>query len=519
LRPSWLGGERGLGQGGGLIWWWETCRMTITLTRPSGVAETARTLLGGLFADVARFAGAAVGLGQSTERARDLAMRFTPDDTPEESGWRLVYAALGKAIGDAAAPLRHQTTIKDMPSIEHLMQLGGEAIDFDRIELPDTFLQQPKSLPLLGQIAPVLQGALVYRDMDEGLAAERAKALPSLFVAALAESWARHERSLEALEKLTNSPFAVAARQERHWAYYGALLERELLQPLFAGPFSLRDLYQPLRGYWRERKQAGRGEFRSVHHVVDLATAFDGWLDGFDPKDALRVVTGGPGSGKSSFVKWWAASVLKRTAPVATLLVPLHKLDMFDLEAEAGRQAKLLGFPKNPLDPDGGERRLLLILDGLDELEVDHKTGQEAASALITRVDRLLERNRYGHELQIVIAGRELIVSALRGKLGREHQVFHVLGYMTRKPGDDWHDPQKLLARDQRREWWQRWGELSGEALEDIPDAIVRNKKLAELSDQPLLNHLLAVTRADDPAAITAGTSINGVYRNMLEHV
>jgi hypothetical protein len=139
--------------------------MTITLTRPSGVAETARTLLDGLFVDVVRLGGAAAGLGQVTERARELAMRFSPDDTPEESGWRLVYAALAKAITDAAAPLRHQTTIKDMPPIEHLMQIGGKAIDFDRIELPDSFLQQPKSLPLLGQIAPVLQAALE----EEGL--------------------------------------------------------------------------------------------------------------------------------------------------------------------------------------------------------------------------------------------------------------------------------------------------------------------------------------------------------------
>jgi hypothetical protein len=39
------------------------------------------------------------------------------------------------------------------------------------------------------------------------------------------------------------------------------------------------------------------------------------------------------------------------------------------------------------------------------------------------------------------------------------------------------------------------------------------------LSEQPLLNHLLAVTRAATPASLTAETSINGVYRNMLDHV
>ncbi len=497
----------------------EPTRPGITLTRPSSVKETAQTLLGGLFADVVRLGGAAAGFGQVTERARDLAKRFTPDDTPAEAGWRLVYAALVQAITDAAVPLRHQTTIRDMPPIEHLMQLGGKAIDFDRIEAPANFLQQPKALPLLRQIAPVLQGALVYRGMDEVLAGERAAALPGLFVAALAGTWAKHEAGLAALEKLTRSPFEVAARQERHWAYYRAMLERELLDPLFAEAFSLRDLYQPLRCYWRERVEKQRGDTQHIHHVVDLATAFDAWLDAFDARDALRVVTGGPGSGKSSFVKWWAASVLSRQAPVPTLLLPLHKLDTFDLEAEAGKQAKLLGFPKNPLDPGGGERRLLLILDGLDELDADHKTGREAASALITRVDRLLERNRFGHELQVVIAGRELIVSTLRGEFEREHQVFHVMGYLPRKPGDDWRDPTRLLAHDQRKAWWRRWGALTGEALDDAPYAIAQNEQLADLSEQPLLNHLLAVTRAADPDALGRQNSINGVHRGMLEHV
>jgi hypothetical protein len=88
------------------------------------------------------------------------------------------------------------------------------------------------------------------------------------------------------------------------------------------------------------------------HHVVDLAEAFDAWLEPFDKNDALRVVAGGPGSGKSSFVKWWAAQVMQREPMIPTLLVPLHYLKTLDLEREVGDYAKLCGFPANPLDTD-----------------------------------------------------------------------------------------------------------------------------------------------------------------------
>ena len=114
-----------------------------------------------------------------------------------------------------------------------------------------------------------------------------------------------------ALNDLSKSPIALAARQERHWRYYRAHLEHELEQPLFAGDFSLRQLYQPLRGYWVERKDDAQRR-RNESATSSISKRVRCWLDEFDAKDALRVVTGGPGSGKSSFVKWWAWKVLQR---------------------------------------------------------------------------------------------------------------------------------------------------------------------------------------------------------------
>jgi hypothetical protein len=198
--------------------------------------------------------------------------------------------------------------------------------------------------------------------------------------------------------------------------------------------------------------------------------------------------------------------------------VPLHYLKTLDLEREVGDYAKLHGFPANPLDTEAGERRLLLILDGLDELDAD-KRGRDAAAALVTAVRHLLLKNNHNFEIQVVLAGRALIVENLQGELNRERQTFHVLGYAPRKSDDEWHDPAERLAVDQRQAWWHCWGSHSGENLAGMPAEIEDNENLADLADQPLLNHLLAITRAADPAALDASSSVNSVYARLLRHV
>ncbi len=253
--------------------------------------------------------------------------------------------------------------------------------------------------------------------------------------------------------------------------------------------------------------------------MVDLAQAFDGWLEPFDKNDALRVLAGGPGSGKSSFVKWWAAQVMQREPMLPTLLVPLHYLKTLDLEREVGDYAKLCGFPANPLDTAGGERRLLLILDGLDELDADQKRGRDAAAALVTAAQHLLLKNNHNFEIQVVLAGRALIVESLEAELSHERQIFHVLGYAPREADDEWDDPDERLKRDQRQDWWRCWGDLTDEQLADLPAEIAGNKNLTDLADQPLLNHLLAITRAANPAALDASSSVNSVYASLLRHV
>lgn len=488
----------------------------IPLKRPSTWKETAQTLLGPWTQAVAGLAGAA-----------ELVGAFRPDDKLQEAGWRLVYGALQAAVDEAGAPLRTASGTGQRLTIDQLLQFGGEHVDLTTIEVPAKFLDQPKSLPLLTLIEPIVEAALIRQGLDEATAKQRAALLPGFFVAALADVWREDKRWLDAIEQLTNASPEKNARQERAWLFYTEKLERDLARPLFGEPRSLRELYQRPRGYWTEPGKSPQGNPDECRHVVDVATELTNWLDQSEASDALRVVSGGPGSGKSSLAKRWAVAMLRRTPLLPTLIVPLHRIRTFDLEDGVARFAHSEGFAKNPLGRDEGELRLLLILDGLDELDVDQQRGPAAAHQLVNGVIRLLEEAQ-GRDLRVLLAGREVLVAALRGFFGRPRQVLHVLGYLSgqqrrdilrERPGIRWDDPDRSLDIDQREDWWRAWTGASDDKARRLPAALSAENRLVELSDQPLLNHLLAIVHGDAATTINEQTSLNDVYAAVLGHV
>ena len=224
--------------------------------------------------------------------------------------------------------------------------------------------------------------------------------------------------------------------------------------------------------------------------------------------------------------------MLERGSDWRMLVVPLHRLRTFDLEAEIGRFARNEGFAKNPVGVHEGEPRLVLVLDGLDELDADRTRGQAAASHLVTDVHRLLAdvKSQNGRTLRIVLAGREVIVSALQSEIGdAERQIYRAIGYLdaaTKREVDErytasarWYDPDGHRWVDQRELWWKNWGKWCGEAYRDAPATIRDQDQLTELSDQPLLNHLMALAHDEEPSLLNAEAGVNTVYARLLSHV
>ena len=133
---------------------------------------------------------------------------------------------------------------------------------------------------------------------------------------------------------------------QRHATWIRSLYERK---PIFTiNPeqrIPLSGVYQHLRAYWHDDIPADTMESNSSReprrkhlrtYVDQLHTLLHNWLD--DNKAApLRVVAGGPGSGKSSFAKAFAVEVSDQTE-WRTIFIELQNLefDKGDLERRIG---------------------------------------------------------------------------------------------------------------------------------------------------------------------------------------
>src|SRR5204862_2116640 len=111
------------------------------------------------------------------------------------------------------------------------------------------------------------------------------------------------------------TPFPNSGDRARPSVQSSALLERRIQEPVFDEPFSLSQIYVPLSAYYSKERPRNELEVDALrderqkrrHVVIDLQKELANWVDGADPQDAIRVISGGPGSGKSSFARVFAS--------------------------------------------------------------------------------------------------------------------------------------------------------------------------------------------------------------------
>jgi NACHT domain len=212
-------------------------------------------------------------------------------------------------------------------------------------------------------------------------------------------------------------------------------------------------------------EDVSRGGRTRRHGVVSLEQELEQWLRSASREDCIRVLSGGPGSGKSSFARIFAAR-LALGGKHKVLFVPLHLFDPSkDLAEEIGRFVRDEGvLRENPLDPDSPEPNLLIVFDGLDELASQGKAAADTARAFIREVEKVVDRrNANIIRLRVLISGRELVVQENESEFRRPRQILTLLPYFQPKPREHerhlvseregYHDPNGLLEDDLRQRW------------------------------------------------------------------
>ncbi len=174
----------------------------------------------------------------------------------------------------------------------------------------------------------------------------------------------------------------------------------------------------------------------------------------------------------------------------------------------------------NPLDANTGKDRLLIIFDGLDELALQGKAASEVANNFVDEVlRRIQEGNNYHKQRQVIITGRTIAVQSVAAKLREAKQISHVLPYFVEEEERKrYHDPNGLLNEDQRQTWWRQYGEAAGKSYAGLPADLAR-KHLAEITAQPLLNYLVALSYDRKTIEFTDATTLNQIYADLIKAV
>ncbi len=450
---------------------------------------------------------------------------------PDELAWLLIFRALTAAIAELVK--NYHDLFRNRPNEEKLKQLSArfeEEMGRANVSISVDFFNRPAALPLLEQLRSPLSAWLHGLGAASADAEQIAARLPDYFVFALHKTWRQAPQDYAALTQHFETPFTKATEEARSWQLYNQHLHRQVSDRMFAEAFGVDKVYVPLRAYYEEKEKKNeknndrdidlhREQVKKI--VVDLETDFRNWLNNFTAKTAVRFISGGPGSGKSTFAKIFAAKVTEETN-ISCLYIPLHLFDATEnlitaMECHIRNNRFLSG---NPLDAKDGKKRLVIIFDGLDELALQGKAASEVADSFIVEVlRRIHEGNNQGLRRQVIITGRTIAVQSVAAKLRERKQISYVLPYfVAEEERDEYHDPDKLLAEDQRQAWWQRYGEAAGKDYSGLPADLDR-ESFTEIAAQPLLNYLVALSYDRKTIKFTDDTTLNQIYADLISAV
>jgi uncharacterized protein YjbI with pentapeptide repeats len=426
---------------------------------------------------------------------------------PGELAWMLVVRALILAIREAAdaPPLRGRVAPEELDAfVDAVAIFVGE----HQWPLEKTFFSRPSQLPAVHDIAASFATWLTESGTDRMAVKAAQRNVVDFFAGAIDAAWREGEATWEPIRKALDMPFVEAKRNDEVWRGYHDSLIRLRNEPLFDETFSLAEIYVPPRC-------AAYFEGAQTPEILDAAEELDRWIRQTKDRDALRVISGEPGSGKSSFVTMYAGMTAVR-GNVDVLFIPLYLFELGEyLEESVARFAASTAALPDPFET--GARRLLLIFDGVDELVMQGRHGSEVARDFVERLAQLLRRrNTKGVRVLAVVTGREILIQSIGGAVDRS-RLMTLQPFYLPSPERFLGDPE-IAKIDQRHEWWRRYGALKGKPYGGLPPQLAR-EELNELTSQPLLNYLVALSFERGRIDFEAGPNLNLIYADLLDAV
>ena len=222
--------------------------------------------------------------------------------------WLLIRRSISLAIYELVSESNIKITYETVKIPDDLCDKIDLSLEQSKLKIDKNFFNRPADLPVIELIKKPFEQWMVGFGLSEADTKAIAARLPKYFVYALNKEWGRNRQVYAPIQESIDTPFTKAGEREQAWSLYYSWLSKQVTTKMFDENFSLTDVYVQLRAYYEEKKEKNGAEkdAESMHVkdvkriVVDLEKEIDDWLKSLDKQNALRVISGGPGSGKSS---------------------------------------------------------------------------------------------------------------------------------------------------------------------------------------------------------------------------
>lgn len=445
--------------------------------------------------------GASMATG-AVDVVASISRKTPPKLTPKEKAADWIGRALAAAILAVfeEARSRHEAEQAKPPDTRNDAYLLTaplpdrlDEIVLDADDLPRGFLERPDRLDVWAEVGDAVLGALKAAGCGEPVLddpsrpeyqalwtrLEIAGDLPDRFVEMLAVFW--RELGLDddgTVASFFRTPVDTAAAAASKWRAYRRTLVDWPHDPannrLFGERFPIADLYVPLRGYEvldpdgagydHDVPDPGRGSRgRKPARHFELTERVVEWFRTAKKENSLALVSGGPGSGKSTFARMFTARIAVRPN-WRVLFIPLHEVkDARTWEQALATLAGIAGLPEGlAADLADGPRRIFAVLDGIDEMQ----TLGHSVSVSLALFDNLATRLATDR-IRVLALGRDIGVDAVRPRLGVIAPTrLHVAPLVCEEDLRARFEWEKMTPGfDLRPDWWARYRRV----LQDSP--------------------------------------------------
>lgn len=444
--------------------------------------------------------------------------------------WILIYQAIQNGTSELikeCLDLLNITSKMHVEIIEKKLEQSLQDTFETNLVITSEFFNQPEKLKIISQFSSLIENLCIEFGASQINSKAIASKLPNKFGVCLYRIWINSPEKFQLLVDVLGSPFSQKNNELLKWKIYHQSLHATLDKRVFKESFGLRDIYIKPRAYYtapeiEDLSKVKGSKNKSIKHVVDLHDYLEDWILKQNTVDNLRLISGEPGSGKSSFSKVFASEIAASTG-YCVLLIQLHYMDMTK-DLDKAIQGYCDEYPSLRGIDVLASNKMVIVFDGLDEISMQGRVGETISNAFINNL-KLKARvcSSVGRDVKFIVTGRDLAIQSCESIIKEAGKYLNLIPYYIIK--DEYKfttqnasDPNQLLDIDQRQLWWKKFSKLKGLEYENIPDNI-NTKELEPINSQPLLGYLLALSYLRGNINFNDSPNLNAIYQDLLESV